>query len=82
MQNETAASPGPSEVRESSDQRIRVVTEYEALLARAERLLDDVDRSLVRLGDGTYHDCEICRAPIDEAALAEQPTLRTCVLHT
>jgi DnaK suppressor protein len=52
---------------------------YESELAHSERVLDDVDRALVRLSDGSYDACERCGAPILDAELSAEPTLRLCV---
>ena len=41
-------------------------------------LLDEVERALARLDDGTYGRCESCGAPIDDGRLAELPIVRTC----
>ena len=54
---------------------------YESELAQSALVLDDVDRALVRLSDGTYATCENCGAPIDEADLASDPTRRLCREH-
>ena len=45
-------------------------------LDRIEADLADVDVALQRLEDGTYWTCEITGAPIDDVALAENPTTR------
>ena len=49
---------------------------YEAELAQSTRVLDDVDRALERLSEGTYGTCETCGAPILGADLAADPTRR------
>ena len=41
-------------------------------------LLDEVERALARLDDGTYGRCEGCGEPIDDGRLAELPIVRTC----
>jgi len=41
-------------------------------------LLDEVERALTRLDDGTYGRCETCGSPIDDERLAELPIVRTC----
>jgi DnaK suppressor protein len=55
---------------------------YESQLAHSTRILDDVDRALERLSEGTYGTCEECGAPILEADRAADPTRRVCALHT
>jgi RNA polymerase-binding transcription factor DksA len=41
-------------------------------------LLDEVERALARLDDGTYGRCEECGSPIDDARLADSPIERSC----
>jgi hypothetical protein len=41
-------------------------------------LLDEVERALARLDDGTYGRCEACGEPIDDRRLAEFPVTRNC----
>lgn len=57
------------------------VTDYESVLGTIERALDDVDRALVRLDEGTYGTCEICSSLIGDDRLARWPTTRTCADH-
>lgn len=52
------------------------------MIDEALALLDDVDRALVRLSDGTYRECEECGAPLSEEDLLASPTLRRCEDHT
>jgi DnaK suppressor protein len=54
---------------------------YESELARSTRVLDDVDRALERLSEGTYGSCATCGAPILPADLATDPTRRVCEQH-
>jgi RNA polymerase-binding transcription factor DksA len=54
---------------------------YESELAQSAQVLDNVDRALDRLSEGTYATCENCGAPIDDADLATDPTRRTCREH-
>jgi RNA polymerase-binding transcription factor DksA len=53
-----------------------------AVIDEALVLLDDVDRALVRLSDGTYRGCEECGASLSEEDLVASPTLRRCEPHT
>jgi DnaK suppressor protein len=55
--------------------------DYGALLADAERVLDEVDHALARLDDGTYDTCEVCGGPIADDRLVATPTARTCESH-
>jgi DnaK suppressor protein len=50
-------------------------------LDAAERDVDDVERALNRLDDGTYGTCEVCGATIPEDVLADEPARRTCAAH-
>lgn len=52
------------------------------MLDRVERELDDVERVLPRLDDGTYGTCEVCGAPIADERLAEAPAERFCAEHS
>ncbi|HTU38221.1 MAG TPA: hypothetical protein VMF35_09395 [Acidimicrobiales bacterium] len=54
---------------------------YETELARSATVLDDVDRALERLSEGTYGQCETCGSPILEADLERHPTRRLCEQH-
>jgi RNA polymerase-binding transcription factor DksA len=54
---------------------------YETALAESERVLDDVDRALARLSDGTYASCEVCGTTLSDADFEDAPTRRTCALH-
>ena len=54
---------------------------YETELAHSQRVLDDVDRALERLTEGTYGSCETCGAPIYGADLEADPTRRVCEQH-
>jgi DnaK suppressor protein len=54
---------------------------YESELTRSAAVLDGVDRALERLSEGTYGTCEVCGAPVLEADLERDPTLRMCEQH-
>jgi RNA polymerase-binding transcription factor DksA len=54
---------------------------YESELAQSARVLDDVDRALERLSEGTYDSCQQCGAPILDADLSADPTRRVCEQH-
>jgi DnaK suppressor protein len=51
------------------------------VIDEATALLDDVDRALVRLSEGTYRSCEVCAGSISDDVLAAQPTARRCDEH-
>jgi hypothetical protein len=40
--------------------------------------LDELERALERLDDGSYWKCEECGEPLDRALLEEDPTTRRC----
>ncbi len=46
-----------------------------------EAQLNAVDHALERLRQGTYRNCQVCGAPIDEAELVNRPTLANCPAH-
>ncbi len=50
-----------------------------ALLEQARVHLADVDRALVRVGDGSYETCERCGGEIGAARLQARPVARTCI---
>ena len=43
-----------------------------------DELLDEVERAMARLDDGTYGRCETCGVPIDDSGLAAKPLVRAC----
>jgi RNA polymerase-binding transcription factor DksA len=54
---------------------------YESELARSATVLDGVERTLDRLDQGTYGQCETCGASVLEADLERDPTRRFCERH-
>lgn len=50
-----------------------------ALLESAQDHLNDVDRALERIAEGTYGDCERCHEPIAYERLLVRPAARTCI---
>jgi hypothetical protein len=52
-----------------------------SLLDSIEEELADVERALALLDEGTYGQCEHCRAVIDDDVLARKPTARFCAEH-
>ena len=51
------------------------------LVDRIEAELADVERALARLDEGTYGRCEVCDAPLGDAALEASPATRFCRAH-
>ena len=43
--------------------------------------LDEVERALAKLDEGTYGKCETCGEPIAEARLEAMPAARYCITH-
>ncbi|MDQ1361561.1 MAG: DnaK suppressor protein [Acidimicrobiaceae bacterium] len=79
--NETDAEAGTGEtgIGLASDEIVLdVAPEGTADVDTVEALLDQVDRALARLDDGSYGRCETCGTIIADARLAEIPTAHTC----
>lgn len=53
--------------------------ENRALAGSLREQLDDVDRALAKLDEGTYGLCESCGEPIGEARLEAMPATRYCI---
>jgi RNA polymerase-binding transcription factor DksA len=51
------------------------------VLDRAESELEDVERALRRLDEGTYAICEACGQAIGKDRLARSPLTRRCADH-
>jgi RNA polymerase-binding transcription factor DksA len=52
-----------------------------AILGRVQSELEDVERALQRLDEGTYGTCEVCSRPIDDERLQAMPAARFCLEH-
>lgn len=55
--------------------------ENKALAAQLRAELDEVERALRKLDDGTYGRCETCHEPIADARLEAMPATRFCISH-
>ena len=55
--------------------------ENRALAAQLREQLDDVERALAKLDEGTYGTCEICGATIGAARIEAMPATRFCIEH-
>ncbi len=55
--------------------------EVDLVLDSAEGELEDVERALRRLDDGTYATCEACGRAIGADRLAASPLTRRCADH-
>jgi DnaK suppressor protein len=53
--------------------------EAEALGASLRETLEDVERALAKLTDGSYGACEDCGQPIDPLRLEAKPAARYCI---
>ena len=73
---------GPEQAKDSIDTPVSVGSVDERIEAESLReALDDVERALARLDDGTYGTCEVCGAELEDPDLAATPQLRTCAQH-
>ena len=52
-----------------------------SILDQVEAELDEVERALGRLDDGSDGTCEACHAPIGDDRLEAMPAARFCVAH-
>ena len=52
-----------------------------SVLEQIQGELDDVERALQRLDDGSYGTCQACGAAIGDEQLAADPTTRFCPEH-
>jgi DnaK suppressor protein len=55
--------------------------ENKVLASQLRSELDEVERALAKLDDGTYGQCEVCGQPIAEARLEAMPATRYCIEH-
>jgi DnaK suppressor protein len=55
--------------------------EAEALANTLRETLEEVERALTKLDDGTYGKCEVCGEDIAAARLEAMPAARYCITH-
>jgi len=55
--------------------------ENQALAAQLRSELEEVERALGKLDEGTYGRCETCGEPIAPARLEAMPAARHCIEH-
>jgi DnaK suppressor protein len=55
--------------------------ENRALAAQLREQLDDVERAIAKLDDGTYGACEVCGMAIGDSRLEAMPATRFCIEH-
>lgn len=67
--------------RHLSERRDRLLAAIGATAVPADlrSLLDQVDRALGRLEDGSYGLCEVCREPVENERLNADPLVRNCL---
>jgi DnaK suppressor protein len=55
--------------------------ENKVLASQLRSELDEVERALAKLDDGSYGACETCSEPISAARLEAMPAARFCIEH-
>ena len=55
--------------------------ENRVLYDQLRRDLDDIEKALERMDEGTYGTCEVCGNQIGEARLEVMPATRVCIDH-
>ena len=55
--------------------------ENKVLYEQLRRDLDDIERALARMDDGTYGTCEVCGKEIGDARLEVMPSTSRCIDH-
>ena len=55
--------------------------EADVLASTLQESLDEVERALGKLDDGTYGKCEVCGEEIATARLEAMPAARYCITH-
>jgi DnaK suppressor protein len=55
--------------------------ENRVLYDQLRRDLDDIEKALQRMDEGTYGTCEVCGNAIGEARLEVMPSTRVCIDH-
>ena len=55
--------------------------ENRVLYDQLRRDLDDIEKALQRMDEGTYGSCEVCGKEIGDARLEVMPATRVCIDH-
>jgi RNA polymerase-binding transcription factor DksA len=55
--------------------------ENRVLYDQLRRDLDDIEKALERMDEGTYGQCEVCNKQISAARLEVMPSTRRCIEH-
>jgi hypothetical protein len=59
---------------------VRAFKDYmERAIVRQEKLIDRIEDALLRLDDGSYGTCTLCKSPINNAWLTAVPYIDRCV---
>jgi DnaK suppressor protein len=77
----SSASPEFDEGFADSGQVAAEQGENKVLASQLRSELDEVERALAKLDDGTYGACETCGQPIAPARLEAMPQARFCIDH-
>lgn len=70
------------EAETSGDPAVPVSEEAHAseeAIDEVDLVLDQVEQALARLDDGSYGHCQTCGVTIEDARLAESPTVQICL---
>jgi DnaK suppressor protein len=70
------------EYGDKPDENAQEISEYTTTVATEkilEKSLEDIDKSLKRIENGTYGVCKYCGGPIGEKRLLARPTASSCI---
>ncbi len=72
---------GLDEVKDSGDMSITSFSQelLSNLEEKERKILEEIDRALEKIKDGTYGICERCGGPIEEKRLEVKPYARYCI---
>ena len=76
-----AASPDFDDNFADSGQVAAEQGENKVLASQLRAELEEVERALAKLDDGTYGTCDSCGQPISAARLEAMPAARFCIEH-
>ncbi|MFH1170209.1 MAG: TraR/DksA C4-type zinc finger protein [Candidatus Vogelbacteria bacterium] len=77
----SSAETGEPDFNDETADRIEEFEERQAETDPLEKQLQNIERALAHIADGTYGKCEICQASIEMARLEANPEARTCKKH-
>lgn len=78
----TAREANFSDIGTDEDDNAQEVSAYSdqlSLVAELSKHLEDVEKALKKIKDGTYGTCKYCKKPIDERRLLARPDSGSCV---